>query len=278
MRVALGLNEVLVHVDYESLNYKIIMQYVEKNFSNTLKFTSSIIIFNNEQEKYKKQFFLQWLYASYKKVNPDLVPSFKSSLLKRVNHPIKIRIINKKEMQSHFKLALKPLRENQIILRIDVKNYLLMNYLKLTFRKELLKKSKDGLAISIDIGSDASREKLKKLLERKKILSYPTAFIYDELWLNDLLYPKASESARYQVQVYRDDFVASSYELLKSSPKDTLDVIKKRYITLVKKFHPDRIYSLDHTKVAEFTEKFQMVQRAYEAVKKDKKSALSLAS
>ena len=278
MRVALGLNEVLVHVDYESLNYKIIMQYVEKNFSNTLKFTSAVIIFNNEKEKYKKQFFLQWLYASYKKVNPDLMPSFKTNLLKRINHPIKIRITNKKEMLGSFNITVKPVRENQIALRIDVKNYLMINYLKLTFRKELLKKSKDGLAISIDIRNKSAKEKIKKLVNRKKILSYPTAFIYDELWLNALLYPKASESARYQVQVYRDDFVASSYELLKSSPLDTLDVIKKRYISLVKKFHPDRIYSLDHSKVAEFTEKFQMVQRAYEAVKKDKKSSLSLAS
>lgn len=278
MRVALGLNEVLVHVDYESLNYKIIMQYVEKNFSNTLKFTSSIIIFNNEQEKYKKQFFLQWLYASYKKVNPDLVPAFKSSLMKRTTHPIKIRIVNKKEMLNNFNVTIKPIRKNQIALRIDVKNYLMINYLKLAFRKELLKKSKDGMAISIDIAGSTARDKLKKLIGRKKILNYPTSFIYDELWLNDLLHPRASESARYQVQVYRDDFVASSYELLKSSPKDTLEVIKKRYITLVKKFHPDRIYSLDHSKVAEFTEKFQMVQRAYEAVKKDKKNSLSLAS
>ncbi len=278
MRVALGLNEVLVHVDYESLNYKIIMQYVEKNFSNTLKFTSTILIFNNDKEKYKKQFFLQWLYASYKKANPDLMPSFKNNLLKRIHHPIKIRVTNKKEMLNSFNITIKHIRERQIALRIDVKNYLMINYLKLTFRKELLKKSKDGMAISIDIGSDTTKAKLKKLLGRKKILSYPTHFIYDEIWLNELLHPKASESARYQVDVYRDDFVASSYELLKSSPKDTLDVIKKRYIKLVKKFHPDRIYSLDHSKVAEFTEKFQMVQRAYEAVKKDKKSSLSLAS
>lgn len=278
MRVALGLNEVLVHVDYESLNYKIIMQYVEKNFSNTLKFTSTVLIFNNEQEKYKKQFFLQWLYASYKKVNPDLMPSFKTNLLKRIHHPIKIRIVNKKEIQSSFNISIKHLRDEQVACRLDVKNYLMINYLKLTFRKELLKKSKDGMAISLKLSSPAAKEKLASLLKRRKILNYSVSFVYDELWLNDFLHPGASESARYGIQVYRDDFVVSSYELLKSSPVDTLDVIKKRYIKLVKKFHPDRIYSLDHSKVAEFTEKFQMVQRAYEAVKKDKKNKFSLAS
>lgn len=278
MRVALGLNEVLVHVDYESLNYKIIMQYVEKNFSNTLKFTSTVLIFNNEQEKYKKQFFLQWLYASYKKVNPDLMPSFKTNLLKRIHHPIKIRIVNKKEIQSSFNISIKHLRDEQVACRLDVKNYLMINYLKLTFRKELLKKSKDGMAISLKLSSPAAKEKLANLLKRRKILNYSVSFVYDELWLNDFLHPGASESARYGIQVYRDDFVVSSYELLKSSPVDTLDVIKKRYIKLVKKFHPDRIYSLDHSKVAEFTEKFQMVQRAYEAVKKDKKNKFSLAS
>ena len=278
MRVALGLNEVLVHVDYESLNYKIIMQYVDKNFSNTLKFTSTVLIFNNEQEKYKKQFFLQWLYASYKKVNPDLMPSFKTNLLKRMQHPIKIRIVNKKEIQSSFNISIKHLRDEQVACRLDVKNYLMINYLKLTFRKELLKKSKDGMAISLNLSSSTAKEKLANLLKRRKILNYSIAFVYDELWMNEFLHPGASESARYGIQVYRDDFVTSSYELLKSSPVDTMDVIKKRYIKLVKKFHPDRIYSLDHSRVAEFTEKFQMVQRAYEAIKKDKKNKFSLAS
>jgi len=278
MRVAVGLNEVLVHVEYESLNYRIIKQYVDKNFSNTLNFTNSILIFNSEKEKYKKQFFLQWLYASYKKVNPDLMPSFKTNLLKRVHLPIKIRIVNKKEMLHTFSVTVKHLEGNQILMRMDTKNYLMLNYLRISFRKELLKKSKDGMAFSLDMSTPAAKDKLAKLLSRKKILNYPTTFIYDEVWINGFLYPKSSESARFQIQVYHDSFVASSYELLKSSPMDTIEEIKKRYIGLVKKFHPDRIYAIDQSKVAEFTEKFQMVQRAYEAVKRDKSSSFSLAS
>jgi molecular chaperone DnaJ len=206
------------------------------------------------------------------------MPSFKTNLLKRVHLPIKIRIVNKKEMLHTFSVTIKPLQGETVLLRMDTKNYLLFNYLRISFRKELLKKSKDGMAFSIDITALAAKEKLSKLVKRKKILNYPTAFLYDEAWLGTLLYPQAAESARFQVQVFRDDFVVSSYELLKSSPVDTLDVIKKRYIGLVKKFHPDRIYAVDRSRVAEFTEKFQMVQRAYEAVKRDKSNTFPLAS
>lgn len=278
MRVSVGLKEILVHVEHESMNYRVIRQYVDKNFSNTLNFATTILIFNDDKEKYKKQFFLQWLYAAYKKANPELTTTFKTNLLKRIQLPIKIRIINKKEMLNSFSISLKPIEAHTVVCRVDVKNYLMMNYLKLTFRKELLKKSKDGLAFSIKIDNPEAMEKLEKLIQRKKILNYPVTFLFDEIWMNGFLYAQPSRSRHYQVQVYNDTSVQNAYRLLKCTPADSIDVIKKRYITLVKKFHPDRIYHEDHLKIAEFTEKFQLVQRAYEAIKKDKKSVLSMAS
>ena len=278
MRVALGLKEVLVHVEYESLNYRIIKQYVEKNFTNTLKFSSTILIFNREEEKYKRQFFLQWLYASYKKVNPDLMPSFKANLLKRMQQPIKIRITNKKEMMNKFVISLQAVDHRTVTLRLEVKNYLLLNYLKLFFRKETIKRSKDGQTLYLKLDNSEQRNKLAEFLKRRKLLNYATDFEYDEIALNSFLHPREQENARYQVQVYKDAFVRSSYELLGSTPQDTIDEIKRRYIRLVKKFHPDRFFHEDQAKIAEYTEKFQRVQRAYEAVKKDKKGLLPFAS
>jgi len=278
MRVSVGLKEILVHVEHESINDKIIRQYVAKNFSNTLHFSTAILVFNEETERYKRQFFLQWLFASYKKVNPALPSSFKTNLLKRGHLPIKIRITDKKEVLHSFNISLKPIDTHVVVCRLDMKNYLMLNYLKLIFRKELLKKSKDGLAFSIKLESTAAREKLSKLIGRKKVLNFPVTFWYDELWMHDFLDKAPRETPRFQVQNYGDALIGNAYRLLKSSPNDSLEVIKKRYILLVKKFHPDRIYHEDRLKVAEFTEKFQRVQRAYEAVKKDKMSLFSIAS
>ncbi len=277
MRIALGLKEVLVHVEHDSMNYKIIKQYVEKNFTNTLTFSSTILIFNNEAEKYKRQFFLQWLYASYKKVNPDLMPSFKANLLKRIQQPIKIRVTDKKEMMNKYVLSIQVLDERIMTLRLEVKNYLLLNYLKLTFRKETIKRSDDGQTLYLRLDTPELRRKIAEFIGRRKLLNYATAFEYDEIAMNAFLHPKEQERSRYQVQVYKDSFVRSSYALLDSSPEDPIEEIKRRYIRLVKKFHPDRFFHESSAKVAEYTEKFQKVQRAYEAVKKDKKGLLPFA-
>lgn len=276
MRVAVGLKEILVHVEYESLNFRIIRQYIDKNFTNTLKLTNTIIVFDNPKDNFKKEFFLQWLYASYKKADPQLMPSFKENLIKRKHLPIKIKITDKKEVLSSFKLSIKHLEDDLLIFRINIKNYLMLNYIRLAFRKEFVKKSSDGHAFSLRIDSYESKERLEKLLKRRKILNYPISFVYDEAWMKSFLSPKYSGSNKYQTCMYEDSFIIKSYEILKSTQEDTIEIIKKRYLELIKKFHPDRIFYVDNSKVQEYTEQFQLVQRAFETIKEERKNSLSL--
>lgn len=264
MRIAIGLKEIVVYVEYESIAFKIIRQYVDKNFTNRLNLTNAIVIFNSEKESFKRDFFLQWLYASYKKENPELMPSFKDNLIRRKHLPIKIKITDKKEVVSSFKLEIKPFKENIVAMKINIKNYLLQNYLRISFRKEYIEKSADGHSIFLKIDSSDTKEKLQKLIKRKKVLNYPISFGYDEVWMKGFL--SSNDSF---VEASEDSFVLKAYEILKSTQEDTMDVIKKRYIELAKKVHPDRFF-YDDSKLKEYTEQFQLVQRAFETIKEER--------
>jgi len=69
------------------------------------------------------------------------------------------------------------------------------------------------------------------------------------------------------LHVDKDESLKQHYTLLKSDEKDSLHVIRKRYLKLAKTYHPDRVIATNSNLVEEYTHKFQKIQRAYEVVK-----------
>lgn len=63
-----------------------------------------------------------------------------------------------------------------------------------------------------------------------------------------------------------------AYALLGADSSDTMDVIKKKYRSLVKKYHPDIIKAqgADNDYIEQATEKVQAINAAYEMIKKVK--------
>jgi DnaJ-domain-containing protein 1 len=60
------------------------------------------------------------------------------------------------------------------------------------------------------------------------------------------------------------------YRLLDAHKKESLESIRKKYLRLVKIYHPDRVVSQDTTKRQDCTAKFQQIQEAYQAIKIEK--------
>lgn len=63
------------------------------------------------------------------------------------------------------------------------------------------------------------------------------------------------------------DRLKNHYSLLNSSEKDSLPIIRKRYLKLAKTYHPDRVVHKNKNLVAQYTAKFQKIQQAYEILK-----------
>ena len=61
------------------------------------------------------------------------------------------------------------------------------------------------------------------------------------------------------------------YEVLGVSKNATEDEVKKAYRSMAKKYHPDKLQSKDPAMIKGAQEKFQEVQRAYEAIQKERK-------
>ena len=62
--------------------------------------------------------------------------------------------------------------------------------------------------------------------------------------------------------------INNAFQILEISPSATQEEIKKAYRSMAVKYHPDKVAHLGEDVKKAATEKFQMVQAAYEEIKK----------
>jgi len=71
---------------------------------------------------------------------------------------------------------------------------------------------------------------------------------------------------------YKKEEFRKYYILLNSHKNDSLTTIKKKYLKLVKIYHPDRVAMRDEKLIKQYTYKFQQIQEAYDVIKYKKAS------
>jgi len=64
----------------------------------------------------------------------------------------------------------------------------------------------------------------------------------------------------------------NAYQVLGAGREDSMDVIKKKYRELAKKYHPDRVSHLGEEFRELANEKFRAIQRAYETIEESRRS------
>ena len=84
----------------------------------------------------------------------------------------------------------------------------------------------------------------------------------------DALGIRSSDFESIQAMFIKD--TESSYKVLEILPSASAEEVKKAYRNMAKKFHPDKLQSKDPALINGAQEKFQEVQKAYEAIQKER--------
>ena len=74
----------------------------------------------------------------------------------------------------------------------------------------------------------------------------------------------------FKLNTHPKKYTESAYRILEISPSATSTEIKKAYREMAKKYHPDKLKSKDPALIKGAQEKFQEVQKAYEAIQKER--------
>ncbi|MEA1917269.1 MAG: DnaJ domain-containing protein [Campylobacterota bacterium] len=255
MQILLGMNETVIRVYDRVDNVNFIFEFIEKSFSNKLIKSNSIYLNYTHDEHYKRLFLLKWFYQMYSKNSNTDAPLLKQHLHNRVKKPIRIEII--KQQCYHYPIFIHILNNSTIKFKIVPKNIELYSFLTAKFRANLINSVESMHMFDVLCDNYESKQELSEIIKHDTLESLKVKFIYNATQMREFL------ATNDDVEIV----IKGAYDVLESSPDESLKVIKKRYKKLLKKFHPDNVFCEDKSQVELYTQKFQLIQNAYTLIR-----------
>jgi len=250
MQILLGVDETIVKINSKSISIDYIQQFISTHFLNRKICSNYILIPKSDKNCYHRTFLLKWLYSLYAK-NNRAFPELKDTLLHRHRKAIKI-ITTKKIIHT---ISYKVIDTENIQIQIQPANNNIAYTIK-TFLQTKIIIMPTYLQISFD--SKESRELLEKFITSKNIINVPHLHQYNRLDMKKFIAYEVKEEILTPIQ--------SAYIILGISENDDLKTVKKRYKSLAKEFHPDRVDYKDKARLDIYTKKFQAISGAYEVI------------
>jgi len=233
--------------------------FFDHHIHNTLFLDNGVLVLNNENSSDKKEEFLETLSEHFTKAN-ELTGSFYSRSLKRCKTAaVRIEVPYRESEQVDIEVYAYNSSCVQLILLTS--NRWVMRYLKQQLSNLVTSSSEEDLFI--DVSTASAKSRLEKTLNRREVLHFAINYQYDDEFMSRLY-------GNYKGWGFGNDTIDKMiryhaiFEIpMGSSPED----LKKRYRTLAKRYHPDRVQSKNPKIINKYTEKFQLLQEAYGALR-----------
>ena len=237
---------------------------IDKNFKNKIGNKNKIIIFNDSYEEVGRKYFLKLLSKIYiKKTDKKLKKIWQ--IEKAVNKTIKITLLKTNQIQEFVKLhILFREKTRNIEIKMDCKNRLILKGMQNIFYqyKIFYYPSLDTTYIqNIDLGFI---DIFKDFIQTKEIFGNFIDFSFD-----DNIIKKMEQCLKFDIEKKRgvDILLDDFYKKLHCKCNDPYEKIRKSYLLLTKKYHPDKIANANALIIKLYSKKFQEIQQAYKTIK-----------
>jgi DnaJ-domain-containing protein 1 len=119
----------------------------------------------------------------------------------------------------------------------------------------------------VDVSDYKSKARLERALNKRHILHYQIHYTYDNRFMSKLYSDFANYSFGDLCKNEQEDEKKHLYTILECPIGASQDALKKSYKKLVKVYHPDKIIHEEPSMVKHYTQKFQLLQEAYTALR-----------
>lgn len=275
MRIFTNRTMILIHARRDTVQEKVIVDFVNRHFKYKVQGESSIFIHHCNEEVSSKQRFFHWLYWNYQHMHGKDPRDLREEIESRPHRPIKINWIEQANIITNIPITIEVI--NTIYLKFTFKQdnatTYMHNFLRGYFKNHIISHSGDRDHYLVKIDSEAVKEKLLTLLKRTRIMQYYVSFTYNQQQISQLLaannhFIPQNESEQVKIE--------KAYKLLKVFPEEEISEIKKRYKKLLYKYHPDRVYNQGQELIDKYTMTFQSIQSAFETIQADKNTQTTL--
>lgn len=264
MDIVLRNNLILITTGFETLNTPWMREFLNQHTRGMLFLPKSVLVFRNESLKEIREEFLHKLSAHHAKVHDFNQQFFLRSMLKFGSQPIKIEL-NKMEEPENIKVKLYAYDKNTVLISLEKPNAWVTNYMR--SQLEVYVERGTDVSLVVDVSDYKAKARLEKALNKRHILHYQIQYTYDNKFMSRLYSDFASFSFGDLVKENELDSKKHLYTILECPIGASQDALKKSYKKLTKVYHPDKVYHEAPHMVEHYTNKFQLLQEAYEALR-----------
>ena len=267
MQISYSNNLIAITIQEDSKTFYFLQNLINKNFNKKIGKKDKIIIFKQEEEEVQRKYFLKLISKIYKRKYLYAEIQEVEKIKYSYNKNIKLSLLKSNQISQFINIDVKIDNNYVVLLHFNTDYSILISYLKNYFKNHLVSYRKKTRILTIYPNSHKTIKLLENLLSQKELLGSYINFYYDKEELKEyksVLNEKQNRIKRYYALF---SLLDEYYCILGCEKLDTFDTIRKRYLELVKQYHPDRLRKVDLSLKKYYKKKFLDIQNAYETLK-----------
>ncbi|QOY52335.1 J domain-containing protein [Candidatus Sulfurimonas baltica] len=264
MKIVLRNNLILITTEFDTLNAKWMREFLSHHSRGMLFLPKAVLVFRNETLKEVREEFLSQLSQHHAKINEFSHEFFLRSMLKYGTQPIKIEL-NKLQEPEVVQVNLYAYDKDTVLISLLYPNSWVVNYLR--SQLEVYVERGTDISLVIDVSDYKAKSRLERALNKRHILHYQIQYTYDNHFMSKLYSDFANFSFGDLCKAEEDKENIHLYTVLECPVGASQDALKKSYKKLAKVYHPDKIVHETPHMVRRYTQKFQLLQEAYTALR-----------
>ena len=264
MEIVLRNNLILITTGFATLNTSWMKEFLNHHARGMLFLPKAVLVFRNETLTEVREEFLHELSQCHAATHDFDHKFFLRSMLKYGTQPIKIELEKLEEPQT-VKVNLYAYDKDTVLISLDSPNLWVLNYLR--SQLEVYVERGTDVSLVVDVSDYKSKARLERALNKRHILHYQIQYTYDNRFMSKLYSDFANFSFGDLCKENREDNHTHLYTVLECPIGASQDALKKSYKKLVKVYHPDKIIHENPNMIKHYTQKFQLLQEAYTALR-----------
>ena len=240
------------------------IEFLNRHSRSMLFLSKAVIVLRNDDLQDERIEFLSKLSEYHAQKYDFNHKFFLRSMLKFGNQPIRVELEKKLEPEN-VAIKLYAYDKNTVLITLDSPNVWVLNY----FRSQLAVYVERGTDISlvIDVSDYKAKGRLERTLNKRHILHYQIHYVYDNHFMSKLYSDFANYSFGDLTKESEMEKNKHLYTILECPIGASADILKKSYKKLAKVYHPDIVYHDEPSMLQHYTQKFQLLQEAYKALR-----------
>ena len=264
MEIVLRNNLILITTDFDTLNTQWMRSFLNNHSRGMLFLSKAVLVFRNETLKEAREEFIKEL-SQYHAARHDFSHEFfLRSILKFGNQPIRVEL-NKSEEPQVVEVNLYAYDSDTVLITLDYPNSWVMSYLR--SQLEVYVEKGTDISLVIDVSDYKAKERLEKALNKRHVLHYQINYNYNNRFISKLYSDFANFSFGNLCKDEEDEQKNHFYAILQCPIGASQDVLRNSYKRLAKAYHPDKILKEAPHMIKHYTQKFQLLQEAYSALR-----------